>query len=51
MTKTFITKVKKFGGSIGLIIPAEYAEITKVNEGDVLEVTLTKSGDILETTP
>lgn len=48
MTKSFLTRAKPFGGSLGIIIPFEYREILDLSEGDVLEVSIQKSGEFNE---
>ncbi len=47
MTNT--TKVRKIGGSLGLIIPKHVAEAMALHEGD--ELFLTSSPDALSVTP
>ncbi len=42
MTET--TKVRRFGGSLGLILPKAVAEAMALNEGDELFVTSTPDG-------
>lgn len=44
MTKPFMTRAKKLGGSVGIIIPREYADILQISEGDLLEVLVSKLG-------
>jgi len=41
--ESIITKIKRFGpGSLGIIIPAEYAEIMNFNEGNIVKVQITQ---------
>jgi bifunctional DNA-binding transcriptional regulator/antitoxin component of YhaV-PrlF toxin-antitoxin module len=42
------TKVKKWGNSLGLIIPADIASKEGIKEGDEVEYQLKKSSDVKE---
>jgi len=48
----FTTKTQKFGGSIGIIIPANIRKIVEIKEGEVIKVTIEQIGGALDkTTP
>lgn len=42
------TRVKKWGNSLGLIIPSEVANKAGIKEGDEVEIQLKKCGDVKE---
>lgn len=40
MARTFKTKLRRLGNSLGVIVPKEVVDEAKAKEGDIIEVTI-----------
>lgn len=40
----FLTRTKRFGGSVGIIVPSNYVDIIDLKDGEIVKVTIEKSG-------